>query len=88
MIAGDAADVASAAIAGFAAIVGAGLAAWAVVTTARLQKRPKVVDLEDDEVRVRLVYERERRIVAETERDVWKQIALDARNGLPDLPHD
>jgi hypothetical protein len=84
ILAGGASEVASAAIAAFGAIVGAGLAAWAVTATARSQKRPKIVDLEDDEMRSRYMTEREARIRAETERDVWKQIALDSRNGLPD----
>ena len=86
MIGSGATEVASAAISAVGVMVGAALAAWAVVTTARMQKRPKIVDMEEDELRVMCANERSLRLRAEAERDVWKQIALDARNGLPDLP--
>lgn len=78
-----AAEIAVAAIAGLSTIVGAALALVGVVYTVRRQKKPRIVELDHDTAHRRFIAERERRIQAEAERDVWKQIALDARHGHP-----
>lgn len=77
-------DVVSAAITALGVVLGAGLAMWGVIYTARMQKRPKIVDVDAKALHQDLVAERERRIQAEAERDAWRQMALALQRGLPD----
>lgn len=80
MLAANGADIIVAGITGVCGVLGAALGLYGVVYAARNQKRPRVVKTQNTE----LHREREARIRAEVERDVWRQIALDAKPDLPD----
>lgn len=75
-------DVLAALVTALGAVSGAGLALYGVVYAARTQKRPRIVDLDKDQTHIELAAEKERRIQAESERDVWRQVALDCQHRL------
>ena len=76
MIASATSEIVAAAITTVGTLGGAYLALRGVVHTVNRQKRPKIVDLDDEAIHIELVRERELRREAEIERDVWKKIAL------------
>lgn len=88
MLASAASDIAVAVIAAVAVIVGAGLGFAGVVYTVRAQRTTRVLERDPNESASMAINEREARMKAEAERDVWKAIALERKDGMPsrDVP--
>lgn len=85
MLAADGGDIVVAAIAALGVLGGAGFGFMGVVYTVRGQRTRRIVERDPDENANAALNERERRIKAEVERDVWKQIALDAKHHVDEL---
>lgn len=83
MLAADGGDIVVALIACIGVLGGAAFGFAGVVYTVRGQRRTRIVERTDDEKASALMSERDRAARAEAERDVWKQIALESRNGPP-----
>ena len=80
MLAADGGDIIVALVACIGVLGGAGFGFAGVVYTVRSQRRTRIVERSGDENASAAMNERERRLRAEAERDVWRDIALSRRD--------
>jgi hypothetical protein len=84
MLANGATDVIVAVLVGLSTIGGALIGLRGVVYSVQAQKRPRIVELDPEEAHHELARERERRVAAEAELAVWREIVLETRRRLGD----